>query len=167
VKFAYADPPYIGQAKRHYNCVEVDHQQLLWRLQRDYSDGWVLSLNSTTLQYILTLCPVAVRIGAWVKPFAAFKKHVNPAYTWEPVIFYGGRNHSTGKGILTTKDHVIESITLKKGLVGAKPLRFCLWILDLLGFEEGDSLDDLYPGTNIMSKAIKVKLEHNETFTLS
>ena len=29
MKFAYADPPYIGQAKRHYShdplCAEVDH----------------------------------------------------------------------------------------------------------------------------------------------
>jgi hypothetical protein len=29
---------------------------------------------------------VLSRWGAWVKPFASFKKGVRPAYTWEPVI---------------------------------------------------------------------------------
>jgi hypothetical protein len=43
---------------------------------------------------------------------------------------------------------------MRKGLVGAKPLAFNLWILDLLNYQEGDILDDLFPGTNGMADAI-------------
>ena len=35
---AYADPPYIGQARKHYshdpNCAEVDHAELIDRLNQ-------------------------------------------------------------------------------------------------------------------------------------
>ena len=52
----------------------------------------------------------------------------------------------------TPKDFIVEPITLKKGLVGAKPEKVCRWILELLNFQPGDELIDLYPGTGIMGK---------------
>jgi hypothetical protein len=47
---AYADPPYIGQSKKHYKdhedyAGEVDHGALIDRLIADYPDGWALSLH--------------------------------------------------------------------------------------------------------------------------
>ena len=43
MKAAYADPPYLGQARKHYasdpQCAEVDHAELIGRLCRDY-DAW-------------------------------------------------------------------------------------------------------------------------------
>src|SRR5216684_5596264 len=90
-RFAFADPPYIGQAKKHYGKyggAEVDHAQLIAQLET--YDGWALSCSSTTLQQILKMCPEDVRISAWVKPFCAFKVNVNPAYAWEPVIWKSG-----------------------------------------------------------------------------
>lgn len=157
MKFAYADPPYIGQAKRHYShdplCAEVDHKELIDRLMRDYPDGWALSLSSPSLFEIAPMCPKGARVASWSKPFASFKPGVNPAYTWEPVIFYGGRKRSRQE--LTVKDHLAESITLKKGLSGAKSERFCWWILDLLGYRHGDTLDDLFPGTGVMGRVLE------------
>ncbi len=162
MKFAYADPPYIGQAKRHYQCAEVDHSVLLAKLEMEYPDGWALSCSSTTLGEILPMIGVPYRIGAWVKSFCAFKRNVRPAYAWEPVIFSGGRNPVNGHRAaiperngkqLTPKDFIVEPITLKKGLVGAKPERVCNWILDLLNFQAGDTLDDLFPGTGAMGRA--------------
>lgn len=42
MKFAYADPPYIGQAKRHYShdprCAEIDHTKLIAELAQ-YDGG--------------------------------------------------------------------------------------------------------------------------------
>ena len=52
----------------------------------------------------------------------------------------------------TPKDFILEPITLRKGLIGAKPAKVCKWILDLLNFKPGDILIDLYPGTGIMGK---------------
>ena len=43
---------------------------------------------------------------------------------------------------------------MKKGLQGAKPDKFNDWILDLLNYQSGDTLDDLFPGTNGMAEAI-------------
>lgn len=158
MKFAYADPPYIGQARRHYDCLEIDHEALLRKLCVDFPDGWALSASSPSLRIILPLCPPDVRIAAWVKSFCAFKRGVRPAYAWEPVIFRGGRNKNAavpekGGKQITPKDFFVAPITLKKGLVGAKPETVCRWILDLLNAAEGDTLCDLFPGAGSMERA--------------
>jgi hypothetical protein len=94
---------------------------------------------------------------AWVKPFAVFKPNVNPAYCWEPVLVKLGKKRTREQP--TVRDWVSESITLKKGLVGAKPVAFCQWILLVLNLQEGDTLDDLYPGTGIMTKVWESRTE--------
>ncbi len=165
MKFAYCDPPYIGQAKRHYShdplCAEVDHVELIARLTREFPDGWALSASAPSLATILPLCPAGYRVAVWCKSFCAFKRNVRPAYAWEPVIFWGGRNPMNGHraeipergGAQTTpKDFIVEPITLRKGLVGAKPEKVCRWILDLLNAGPGDEVVDLYPGTGIMGR---------------
>jgi len=97
------------------------------------------------------MCPASVRVAAWVKPFAAFKANVRIAYTWEPVIFCGGRA-SSKDGAPVSRDHLSQVITLRRGLTGAKPPQFCRWVLDLLGYDsERDTLDDLFPGTDVMA----------------
>jgi hypothetical protein len=167
MRFAYADPPYIGQAKRHYSadprCAEVDHPALITKLLMEYPDGWALSASSPSLRYLYGLMPESVRVGIWCKNFCAFKRNVRPAFGWEPLFFYGGRNPMNGHRAaipkrngkqLTPKDFIVEPITLKKGLVGAKPEKVCKWILDLLNFQAGDTLDDLYPGTGIMGRVV-------------
>lgn len=156
MRFAYADPPYIGQARKHYGHLggtEVNHEELIARLERDYPDGWALSLSSPSLRQILILCPSDVRIAAWVKPFCSFKPGVNPAYAWEPVIWKSRRPRTRKQ--MTVRDWVSASITLKRGLAGAKPDAFCYWLFDLLNLQREDTLDDLFPGTRAMSRAFE------------
>jgi hypothetical protein len=164
MKFAYADPPYLGMGQRLYGTFHDEahvwdrpstHLALVERLVADYPDGWAMSLSSPSLATILPMCPSDVRVAAWVKPFAAFKPNVPVAYTWEPVIFTGGRRR--GRDEDTVRDHLSENITLQKGLPGAKPERFCAWILDLLGWEPDDTVDDLYPGTGVMGRVIAAR----------
>lgn len=159
MRFAYADPPYVGQARRHYGTVEVNQRILIGTLVEQYPDGWALSCSSPSLRQLLPLCPEGVRVMAWVKPFCIFKKGVRPAYGWEPVLMWRGRNRNhppppKGGKATTPKDFVICNITLRKGLVGAKPPAFCSWVLDCLGFREGDEMDDLFPGTGSMAVAV-------------
>lgn len=163
MKFAYADPPYIGQARRHYNCEEIDHEKLIARLTDDFPDGWALSASAPSLARLLPLCPKGYRIAVWCKSFCAFKRGVRPAYAWEPIIYYGGRNPMCGHAAVipekngrqtTPKDFIVEPIALKKGLVGAKPERVCLWILDLLNVQPEDTVADLFPGTAAMGRAV-------------
>ena len=156
MRFAYADPPYLGMGAKHYsrhheNAADCDdpawHRSLIVRLQDEYPDGWALSCASTNLAVLLPMCPQGVRVAAWVKPFASFKPNVNPAYAWEPVLFCGGRK-ATRKDP-TIRDWHSENITLRKGLAGAKPPGFALWVLQLLHVRSdlGDTIDDLFPGT--------------------
>jgi hypothetical protein len=86
---------------------------------------------------------------AWVKPFAVFKPNVNPAYAWEPVVVRGGRKRTRQQR--TVRDWVSANITLKKGLVGAKPPEFCNWLLEVLNVQPEDTLVDLFPGTGVMT----------------
>lgn len=159
MRFAYADPPYLGcghlYAKHHPEALIWDdpetHRRLIERLSDEWPDGWALSGNSTTLQAILPMCPADVRIAAWRKSFAVFKPNVPVAYTWEPVIFRGGRRR--GRDAATVPDSIECPITLQRGLTGAKPAKVCLWIFDLLGAARGDTLDDLFPGTGAVTLA--------------
>lgn len=155
VKIAYADPPYIGQAQKHYShdpqCAEVDHAVLIPQMSLNYPDGWALSASSPSLRQILPLCPDDVRVLAWVKPFCSFKPGVGVAYAWEPVIVRGGRPRTRQQP--TVRDWVAENITLRKGLSGAKPIAFCFWLFEVMNMQPGDELIDLFPGTGIVSEA--------------
>lgn len=171
VRFAYADPPYLGCCKlyEHYHpdgrCWDdLDtHAALIERLIRDFPDGWALSASERSLRALLPLCPPEARTAPWVKSFCAFKRGVRPAHAWEPVIFWRGRNPSNGhkhpppeKGgkQTTPKDFVVAPITMKRGLTGAKPEAVCKWVLDLLGFRPGDAVVDLYSGTGTMGQVV-------------
>jgi hypothetical protein len=161
VRFAYADPPYLGCCS-YYGHEHGDdgrcwddvstHYHLLRRLIDDYPDGWAMSMSSPSLRHLLPLTPPVARVAAWVKPFASFKPTQRVAYAWEPVVFCGGR----GRGEATPgRDYIAEGITLRRGFTGAKPHRFNRWVLDLLGFiDNEDTIDDLYPGTGGMSDAL-------------
>lgn len=161
ITVAYADPPYLGQGRKLYGKHHSEahiwdnpetHRQLIDRLVAEYPDGWAMSCSSPSLRTLLPMCPSSVRIGAWVKPFHAFKKGVRPAYAWEPVIFTGGRNANhppppKGGKATTPRDWVSANIMLRQGLTGAKPPEFCNWLFDLLGLRPGDTFVDLFPGT--------------------
>lgn len=169
--FAYADPVYLGQARhyRHHPEAHVwndpeTHRQLIEQLTTDYPDGWALSCSSPSLRVLLPMCPPDVRVGAWVKPFHIFKKGVRPAYAWEPVLYRGGRNVNhppppKGGKATTPKDFVSANITLRKGLTGAKPEAFCHWVLDILGWQPGDTVDDLFPGTGALGAVLGQRME--------
>lgn len=188
MRFAYADPPYLGCCKlydhfhgddgRCWDDIET-HRQLIDRLVDEFPDGWAMSLTSTTLRDLLPLCPPDVRVAAWCKTFGAFKKGVRPAYMWEPVILRGGRNPNAGHSHAppekggkqnTPKDFynhhtdaLLCPITLKKGLTGAKPEGFCGWVLDLLNVQPGDDLVDLYVGTGVMGRVVASRTENVDT----
>lgn len=159
MRIAYADPPYPGQSRRHYSehpdyDGEVDHGDLLRRLQS--YDGWVLHTSSPALRDLLPLCPPDVRVMAWTKPFAAFKRNIKVAYSWEPVIVHGGRGaEPNGIAGLTMRDYIAEPIAMERGLVGAKPERVCWWVFEVLGMNADDELDDLFPGTGAVSRAFE------------
>jgi len=148
VRVAYADPPYPGRAYMYKERQEVDHEELIAKLRT--FDGWALSSSSSALRMLLPMCPERVRVMAWVKPFASWKPGVNPAYAWEPILVVPARKR--GRELPTVRDWVSVNITLKKGLAGAKPREFCMWLFEALGMLPGDEFHDLFPGTGIVTK---------------
>ena len=156
-RIAYADPPYLGCARLYPEHPEAHvwdrpeaHGDIMAKMDADF-DAWALSLHEPSLRHLLPLAPEGVRVGVWVKPFASFKPGVDPAYTWEPLIYRTARKWDRGQP--TCRDHVSEPIALKKGLTGAKPDRFCFWLFDLLGARHGDEFTDLFPGSGQVARA--------------
>lgn len=161
MKFAYADPPYLGLAVAFYGDQHPEaavydtiegHSALIARLSDEFPDGWAMSLHSPSLRTILPLCPPDVRVMAWVKPFASFKPGVGVAYAWEPVIVRGGRRRTREQG--TVRDWCAVNITLKRGFAGAKPSAFVHWLIEVLNVEPEDEFVDLFPGSGAVGRAI-------------
>ena len=157
MRFAYADPPYLGCAHLYPEHPEAKrwddpeaHAHVMEAMHRD-CEAWALSLSMPSLRVLLPLAPRDVRVAAWVKPFASFKPGVDPAYTWEPVIYRTARKWSRKQS--TCRDHISASIALEAGLTGAKPERFCFWLFDLLGATRDDEFHDLFPGSGQVSRA--------------
>ena len=159
MRFAYADPPYLGCGKfyvaHHPEALEWDnperHQRLITQICDEYPDGWAMSLSAPSMKTILPMCPDDCRWGVWVKPFAVFKPNVNPKYGFEPVIWRGGRRFDRYDDAV--RDWVAENIKMTHGFTGAKPRAFCRWIFSVLNAKPGDTLDDLFPGTNAVGAA--------------
>jgi hypothetical protein len=153
LRFAYADPPYIGQAKRLYGkhhdyAGEVDHEALVAQLEN--YDGWALSVSMKSLHYVLGLCPPDVMVLAWVKPNAP-PFGDGRMYAWEPVIMRGGRNPA-----LPTRTALVALIrTLNCGpdhIIGAKPPEFCRWLFACAGLVADDDFTDLFPGSGAVGR---------------
>jgi hypothetical protein len=50
-------------------------------------------------------------------------------------------------------DAIAESITLRRGLTGAKPEAVCRWVFEVAGLDPDDELVDLFPGTGAVQRA--------------
>lgn len=154
MRFAYADPPYPGFAKRYYGKEEtyggeVDHRELVDRLQSMALDGWALSTASRSLRDVLPFCPENAHVCAWVKPLNCSSRARGLQVMWEPLIVVGGREEVGGR-----RDWLVAQPARFWGtLTGRKPLAFCAFLFDALGMRRGDELLDLYPGTGMVSRA--------------
>lgn len=156
-RFAYADPPYLGCGRKLYgehHAAAADwddkatHLALIARMTADYPDGWALSCLARDLVWVLPACPDDVRIASWVKPFGSgYKPGQRIVWSWEPVVFRTVRTREPGTRV---RDTLTANATQQRGLPGVKPRAFNRWVSDLLGYEAGDTLDDLFPGSGGM-----------------
>jgi hypothetical protein len=72
MRFAYADPPYLGcgklYAQHHVQALDWNtperHIELINKLELEYPDGWAMSLSSPSLKTILPMCPQTCRVAA-------------------------------------------------------------------------------------------------------
>jgi hypothetical protein len=175
VRFAYADPPYPGQARRHYGdhpdyAGEVDHEELIERLERDF-DGWALSTSVPALPYVLSLCPkgepskkrawggsvksgTGVRICSWQRTGCPFPPS-RVMWAWEPLIVRTPRWRQRHRS-----DFISDTLycTNPRGflgneIIGQKPTAFCHWMFELLGLGPDDDLVDVFPGSGSVGRS--------------
>lgn len=159
MRFAYADPPYPGLARKYYgdDAQEVNHRILIGTLEAEYPDGWALSTSAKALREILALCPADARVCAWLKGGQASR--ASRAHSaWEPVIIVGGRTQ-----VVTASDKLTDTLVWggrqhshPNALVGMKPAAFCEWVFKLLGATSGDDMDDIFPGSGAVARAWKL-----------
>lgn len=163
--FAYADPPYVGKAKRCYEghrdyAGEVDHRRLVAELADRFPDGWALSCSSSSLQQLLGYCSdlgLVVSVRAWFRgerPAA----HLEPLSGWEPVIVAGGRPYLCGpEPDVRRVDALVYHSRPRRSdvgrVTGAKPAEFAWWLFDQLGALPHDHLEDLFPGSGGIARA--------------
>lgn len=161
MKAAYADPPYLGCAEKHYGKMHaraadyddpMTHKRLIEELTDTY-EAWALSMHEPSLRILLPWCPEDCRTGAWVKPFASFKANVTHAWTWEPVVFRLSRKRTREQD--TWRDFIAcaEGITLEKGFTGQKPPKFSYWMFEGLNLQPGDDFHDLFIGSGAVTEA--------------
>lgn len=162
MRFAYADPPYIGMAhlyKDHPDYGgEVDHAALIARLVDEFPDGWALSGFSTSTRDLIAMCPPDARLMIWAQPDKGNSGVTHIAYAWEPVIMWRGRNLGM-KNPERLRDFIVcpwgegrspESKSIHRG---QKPEPFCFWLFRCLGALPGDDLVDLFPGSGAVGRA--------------
>jgi hypothetical protein len=177
MKFAIADPPYLGRAERWYGADgcgngrglgKADehpeahiwdspkaHLDLIEQLQTEF-DGWAIALSvhslSTYMQAIETDSRNGIRVMSWIKP-SSVPSGNRIASTWEPVIVKvpsSRRSHGKGKSM---KDHIVVN-PLRSGFVGAKPPAWTEWVLDAMGYQQGDEIVDLFNGSGAVINAV-------------
>lgn len=158
MKFAYADPPYPGQSRRHYGDHpdydgEVSHDALIGRLCAEF-DAWALSTSVKALPAVLPLCPADVLTLAWIKPVSP-PMGDGRIYSWEPVLLHGGRAPST-----PTRMHLVASppqFTFRSRpdghVIGEKPEAFSRWLFEAAGLMSDDEFHDLFPGSGAVGRA--------------
>lgn len=160
LRLAYADPPYVGMARRYYGDHpdyrgEVDHAALLREL--DGFDGWALSCSGPSVPQLAALAVAdgrPVRLAVWHR---RRPPHPNARIlsSWEGVLYVPARDIVPGSSptpdILLGVDAPTRR-TLPGRVTGMKPPRFLEWLFTLLGAMPGDELVDMFPGSGMVSR---------------
>ena len=167
MRVAYADPPYPGCARLYKDhpdyAGEVDHAELVERLERDFPDGWALSTSAAALPMILALCPAVsttseLRVCVWVRSVVP-RPPARIMWSWEPLIV------RTPNWRQRRRDDFVSDVLRGAGqpsgflggtITGQKPVGFCHWMFRLLGLMPTDELVDVFPGSGAVTRAWEV-----------
>lgn len=179
MKLCIADPPYLGRAVRWYGiggCGDgygkgqadqhpnahiwdspETHKRLVQTLEKSF-DGWAIAMSvhslSTYLDVVETDSRNGIRVCVWHKPssITSGNRIVN---NWEPVLIRVPQDRKGYKSGLARTHDVLTANPPRKNFRGAKPHEWTKWVLDLLGYQEGDQVVDLFHGSGAVSEVLR------------
>lgn len=177
MRLAIADPPYLGRAVRWYGAGgcgdghgkgQADnhpdahlwdhpetHRQLARQLLEEF-DGFAIALTvhslSTYLDVIETDSRNGIRVAVWHKP-ASVTSGSRISNHWEPVIFKIPKERRSWKTGPSVSD-VMRCNPPRNGFVGAKPIEWTQWVLEVLGATEEDEIVDLFYGSGAVTQVL-------------
>jgi len=180
-KLCIADPPYLGRAVRYYGeggCgvghgngqadnhpeaylwdLPETHIQLVKELDQKY-DGWAIAMTvhslSTYLQEVVTDSRNGIRVCVWHKPSSVTSGNRITNH-WEPVLIKVPHNRKGWSSGGERMSDVLTANPAKNNFMGSKPLAWTHWVLDLLGYTEGDEVVDLFHGSGAVHRALQVQ----------
>lgn len=177
-RLCIADPPYLGRAVRwygeggcgngygqgqadnHADAAKWDnpetHKQLVRDLQANF-DGWAIAMSvhslSTYLSVVETDSRNGIRVCVWHKP-SAMTSGNRITNSWEPVLVKVPKDRKGwGSGLPRITD-VATINPPRSGFIGAKPIEWTYWVLDLMGYQDGDEVVDMFEGSGAVRQAI-------------
>lgn len=181
MRLAIADPPYLGRAALWYGGKgrtkqgasgrargrgeldaeyhpdaakwddPIEHLKLMWRLEREY-DAWAIAASGKTIGHLLPdAYQLEARMAVW-HVTNAIPDGARVRSAWEAVIY---RVPASRKAVGTGHrvPDVLSAAHPRSGFVGAKPDAWTRWVLDLLGFQPGDEVEDVFPGSGAVERA--------------
>jgi hypothetical protein len=180
-RLCIADPPYLGRAVRWYgqggcgngrgegqadNHPEAHiwdnpetHRQLVRTLNNEF-DGWAIALSvhslSTYLEVIETDSRNGIRVCVWHKP-SAVTSGSRITNHWEPVIIKVPTDRKGWSSGLPRISDVVSIPPPRSNFVGAKPLEWTHWVLDLLGYTDDDEVVDMFNGSGAVKAALQTQ----------
>ena len=184
MKFAIADPPYLGRASTWYGSsmrksqkgklfggtanvgfkpadyhpeafkwdLLETHKLLIDKLESEY-DGFAVAMAHDNLQKLISYFRPNIKIMIWHKWSIPSRARVQNRF--EPVAI---RIPKTRKGAIkgkTMNDILTYKTKTNQGFTGAKPLAWTEWVLNAMGVQTGDSVDDLFNGSGSVAIAIE------------
>ena len=178
-RLAIADPPYLGTAARFYSDDGVGdgkgsqyesntnpdaglwddpqtHLELI-DYMKDNFNSFAIALNTHSLgiysKRIKFGSESGFRICSWIRPNSApTGSRIRPS--WEPVIVYNSKDRrSYRSGLARPKDYLIANPPRTK-FIGQKPFEWTEWVVDLIGYTDGDTVSDLFPGSGAVTSAL-------------
>ena len=176
LKLAIADPPYLGRANRWYGdgCGDgygigradshpearkwddpKSHTDLVHELNANY-DSWAIAMTvhslSTYLSVINTDSRNGIRVMSWIKP-ASVTSGSRVTNSWEPVIVKIAKERRGWTTGVHIKDY-LSAAPMRSGFIGAKPEAWTHWVLDAMGYVEGDQVTDIFSGSGAVTHAL-------------
>jgi hypothetical protein len=180
MKLAIADPPYLGRAHRWYGIggrakgrgkgrADEHPEAYLWdkpethinlalQLVENY-DGFAIACTSHSLSTYLSVIPThsenGIRILSWIKP-ASLPSGSRITQSWEPVIVKVPKERK-GRGKGKQMVDYLVCAAPRNGFAGSKPVAWTNWVLDAMGYKDGDIVEDLFAGSGAVAAAINLR----------